>query len=37
VEEINPVHRLIMRNRAVLRNEKILHKVLQVWPLQAPS
>lgn len=37
VEEINPVYRLIMRNRAVLRSEKILHKVLQVWPLAHPS
>jgi hypothetical protein len=37
VEEINPVHRLIMRNRAVLRCEKILHKVLRVWPLLSSS
>jgi hypothetical protein len=32
VEEINSVHRLVMRNRAVLRGEHILHKVLSVWP-----
>jgi hypothetical protein len=37
VEEINPVYRLIMRNRAVLRGEHILHKVLAVWPLQSSS
>jgi hypothetical protein len=34
VEEINAVYRLIMRNRAVLRSEHILHKVLTIWPLQ---
>ena len=28
VEEINPVYRLVMRNRAVLRGKHILHKVL---------
>jgi hypothetical protein len=28
VEEINPVYRLVMRNRAVLRSEHILHKVI---------
>ena len=32
VEEINPVYRLVMRNRAVLRAEHILHKVLLIWP-----
>ena len=32
VEEIDPVHRLIMRNRAVLRGEIILQKTLQTWP-----
>jgi hypothetical protein len=37
VEEINAVYRLIMRNRAVLRSERILHKVLQVWPLQSSA
>ena len=35
VEEINPVHRLVMRNRAVLRSEVILKKMLQVWPLHS--
>lgn len=34
VEEINPVYRLIMRNRAVLRGQDILRKVLLAWPLQ---
>jgi len=34
VEEINAVYRLVMRNRAVLRSEHILHRVLTVWPLQ---
>lgn len=33
VEEINSVYRLILRNRALLRSEKILDKVLGVWPL----
>lgn len=33
VEEINPIHRLIMRNRAVLRSRDILCRALQVWPL----
>lgn len=33
VEEINPLYRLIMRNRAILRSEYILHKVLQIWPI----
>jgi hypothetical protein len=37
VEEINSVHRLIMRNRAVLRSKVILHKVIRVWPVQHPS
>lgn len=32
VEEIDPIYRLIMRNRAVLRGEIILQKTLQVWP-----
>jgi hypothetical protein len=32
VEEINPVHRLIMRNKAVLRGRNILQKMLLVWP-----
>lgn len=33
VEEIQPVYRLIMRNRAVLRGKYNLYKALQVWPL----
>ena len=33
VEEINPVYRLIMRNRAMLRGKRILHKTLLVWPV----
>jgi hypothetical protein len=37
VEEIQPVYRLIMRNRAVLRGKRILHKVLKVWPLYNSS
>jgi hypothetical protein len=37
VQEINHVHRLIMRNRAVLRCERILDKVIRVWPLDSPS
>jgi hypothetical protein len=37
VEEINPVYRLILRNRALLRTEKILDKVLSVWPLYNSS
>jgi hypothetical protein len=35
VEEINPVHRLVMRNRAVVRGEYILQKILLVWPLSS--
>ena len=34
VEEINAVYRLIMRNRAVLRSEPILHRLLTLWALQ---
>ena len=37
VEEINPVYRLILRNRAIFRGRDILHKTLQVWPVQSPS
>jgi hypothetical protein len=33
VEEINPVYRLILRNRALARGVRILDKVLRVWPL----
>jgi hypothetical protein len=32
VEEINSVHRLVMRNRAVLRGNSILQKILMIWP-----
>ena len=35
VEEINEVRRLVMRNKAILRGENILHKVIKVWPLQS--
>ena len=35
VEEINPVYRLVMRNRAVLRGQEILRKALLAWPLQS--
>lgn len=37
VEEINPVHRLIMRNRAISRGKARLYKVLRVWPLQSAA
>jgi hypothetical protein len=37
VEEINSVHRLIMRNRAVLRGKNILQSALRFWPVQALS
>jgi hypothetical protein len=37
VQEVNPIHRLVMRNRAILRGEGILHKVMAVWPSQAAS
>ena len=33
VEEINPLHRFVMRNRAVMRGEQILQKMLMVWPV----
>jgi len=32
VEEINPLHRLIMRNRAVLRCECLLSGLVSGWP-----
>jgi hypothetical protein len=35
--EINEVQRLVMRNRAILRGENILHRVMAVWPLQSSS
>lgn len=31
-EEINPIYRLILRNKAILRSKDILHKVIRVWP-----
>ena len=37
VEEINPVYRLIMRNRAVLRGEHILQKLIKVWPVDSET
>ena len=37
VEEINPVYRLILRNRALSRSKEILYKVLSVWPLYNSS
>jgi hypothetical protein len=33
VEEINPVYRLILRNRAVMRGKHILQRMLFVWPI----
>jgi len=36
VQEINAVHRLIMRNRAVLRSKTILQKILKAWPFPVP-
>ena len=33
VEEINPVYRLIMRNRALMRGKQILQRMLSVWPV----
>jgi len=32
VQEINSVHRLIMRNRALLRGKDVLQRVIRVWP-----
>jgi hypothetical protein len=32
VEEINPVYRLILRNKAIRRSGRILDKVLHAWP-----
>jgi hypothetical protein len=32
VEEINPLYRLVIRNRAVLRSKDPLHKAIKVWP-----
>ena len=33
VEEIQPLYRLIMRNKAVSRAEGILQRVLRAWPV----
>jgi len=35
LEEIDPIRRLVMRNRAVLRGKRILQKMLLVWPLHS--
>jgi hypothetical protein len=32
LEEINSVHRLVMRNRAVVRGKDVLHKAILSWP-----
>ncbi|HEX5943528.1 MAG TPA: hypothetical protein VFY66_14690 [Anaerolineales bacterium] len=32
VEEINPIHRLLMRNRAMMRGKQRMQKILLVWP-----
>ena len=32
-EEIDPIRRLLLRNKAVLRGKTILHKILCIWPL----
>jgi hypothetical protein len=37
LEEIHPVHRLLMRNRAVLRGKRIVRKMLLVWPADPSS
>ena len=37
VEEIPPLYRLILRNRAVLRSRQKLEKILPVWPSGAAS
>lgn len=37
VEEINPIRRLVLRNKAVLRGKRILHEVLLTWPLHGSS
>jgi hypothetical protein len=34
VEEINPIHRFVMRNRALVRGKQILQKTLLVWPVE---
>ena len=35
LEELNSVHRLVLRNKAVLRSKRRLATVLEVWPLNA--
>ena len=35
LEELNSVHRLVLRNKAVLRSKRRLATVLEVWPLKA--
>ena len=37
VEEIVPLHRLVMRNRAILRGRGLLHRLLLAWPLAYSS
>lgn len=37
VEEINSIRLLVLRNKAVLRGKRILHKVLLTWPLNGSS
>ena len=37
VEEINEVRRLVMRNKAILRSETILYRVIDVWPVRSSS
>ena len=35
VEEINPVRRLVLRNKAILQSKRILYEVLLTWPWNA--
>ena len=35
VEEIDPLHRFVMRNRALVRGKQILQKILLVWPVES--
>lgn len=34
VEDVNPVHCLILRNRAVLKSKEILLRIILGWPLR---
>ena len=34
VEEIDPLHRFVMRSRALVRGKQILQKTLLVWPVE---